>query len=308
MLKVNKKKLKAYGDRLDDGAIQLSFTLPVSASPEAKEAAKRYIEQIGLEKVSVATMESMGDGFSHFIVYGRSRRSVDFTKVKVPKVDTSFMHYDDLKNYMSANITRPIVVVGAAIGSDAHTVGIDAIMNMKGFAGDYGLERYPLFKAHNLRSQITSDQLIEKAVELKADAILISQVVTQRDSHLENLKEFKKKAVADSRLSKDCILIVGGPRIDHALGLKLGFDAGFGVGTKPSQVASFLVQTYMKRKKIQPKKTDEQPKTVSAAPLSATSQGDAAKPDATSRPSGGKRRRPRFGRGRRRPNKPKRSE
>ncbi|HQG13748.1 MAG TPA: hypothetical protein PLT05_05220, partial [bacterium] len=101
---------------------------------------------------------------------------------------------------------------------------------------------------------------------------------------------------------------VGGPRIDHALGLKLGFDAGFGVGTKPSQVASFLVQTYMKRKKIQPKKTDEQPKTVSAAPLSATSQGDAAKPDATSRPSGGKRRRPRFGRGRRRPNKPKRSE
>lgn len=63
MLKVNKKKLKAYGDRLDDGAIQLSFTLPVSASPEAKEAAKRYIEQIGLEKVSVATMESMGTAF-----------------------------------------------------------------------------------------------------------------------------------------------------------------------------------------------------------------------------------------------------
>ena len=55
MLKVNHKKLKAYGDRLDDGLIQMSFTLPISASPEAKEAAKRLVEAHGFEKIAIAT-------------------------------------------------------------------------------------------------------------------------------------------------------------------------------------------------------------------------------------------------------------
>jgi methylmalonyl-CoA mutase cobalamin-binding subunit len=126
-------------------------------------------------------------------------------------------------------------------------VGIDAIMNMKGYGGDWGLERYPLFKAINLRSQLTNEQLIDKAVELSADAILISQVVTQRDSHIKNLKEFRDLINNDKRLPKGAILVVGGPRIDHALALKLGFDAGFGTGTKPSQVANFIVHEYMKR-------------------------------------------------------------
>jgi beta-lysine 5,6-aminomutase beta subunit len=38
------------------------------------------------------------------------------------------------------------------------------------------------------------------------------------------------------------LLLFGGPRIDHKLALELGFDAGFGPGTKPSDVASYLVE------------------------------------------------------------------
>jgi beta-lysine 5,6-aminomutase beta subunit len=36
-------------------------------------------------------------------------------------------------------------------------------------------------------------------------------------------------------------MLFGGPRIDHKLALELGFDAGFGPGTKPGDVASYLV-------------------------------------------------------------------
>ena len=36
-------------------------------------------------------------------------------------------------------------------------------------------------------------------------------------------------------------MLLGGPRIDHKLALELGFDAGFGPGTKPSDVANYLV-------------------------------------------------------------------
>lgn len=253
MIKVNLKRIKPYGDRLDDGVIELSFTLPVAATPEAKEAAKRYVEKLGLKNVSIATMEAMGKGFAYFVVYGHAQHTIDFTKIHVPKIVMLEKGFSELKEYMSGHLERPIVVVGAATGHDAHTVGIDAIMNMKGYAGDYGLERYPLFKAYNLRSQLTNEQLLDKAVELGADAILVSQVVTQRDSHVKNLKDLKEAITKDRRISKDMITIVGGPRLDHALALKLGFDAGFGVGTKPSHVANFIVREYMKRKGIKEK-------------------------------------------------------
>ena len=247
MLKVNRKKIKAYGDRLDDGVIQLSFTLPIPASPEAKETAKVYIEKLGLKKVSVLTMESMGDNFSFFVVYGKASHHVDFNKIKVPKIKSKHMEYKELVKYMEKSLDRNIVAVGATIGTDAHTVGIDAIMNMKGYAGDYGLERYPMIDAHNLGSQVTEDRLIEKAAELKADVILISQVVTQRDSHIKNLKAFIKKVKKSGKLKKDVLFIVGGPRLDHAVAVKLGYDAGFGTGTKPSYVASFIVNEYVKK-------------------------------------------------------------
>ncbi len=303
MLKVNKKKLKAYGDRLDDGAIQFSFTLPVSASPEAKEAAKKYIERLGLKDISIATMEPMGEGFSHFIGYGNARHSIDITKIHVPKVDASFMDYEGLKEYMAAHFKAPLVVIGAAIGSDAHTVGIDAIMNMKGYDHDYGLERYPLFKAHNLRSQITSEQLIEKALELKADAILISQVVTQRGSHIDNLKTFRKLAKGNKKLSKDLLLIVGGPRIDHRLALKLGFDAGFGPGTRPSQVASFIVKEHMKRKGIKEVVKKEE---IKPEPKGASEKPPHSK--ASPRPHGKFKRKKGFYKGKRRPRRRKKTD
>lgn len=257
MLRVDLKKLRPYGDRLDDGVVQLSFTFPVGASPEAKEAAKRYVEKLGFERVFVATMEQMGKDFSYYVVYAQARRTIDFKKIHVPKVEIPQMEYAELKDYMARNIDGPIVVVGAATGSDAHTVGIDAILNMKGFAGDYGLERYPLFQTHNLRSQLSNEKLIDKAVELKADAILVSQVVTQRDSHIQNLKEFRRLLERDGRLSKETIVIVGGPRLDHGVAMKLGFDAGFGPGTKPSQVACFIVHEYMKRHRTVEKPVDK---------------------------------------------------
>ena len=45
-----------------------------------------------------------------------------------------------------------------------------------------------------------------------------------------------------SGLRKKAILLLGGPRVDHGLAIELGFDAGFGPGTKPSDVANYLVQ------------------------------------------------------------------
>ena len=45
--------IRPYGDTFNDGKIQISFTLPVPSSPEAKEAARRVANKMGLDEVKV---------------------------------------------------------------------------------------------------------------------------------------------------------------------------------------------------------------------------------------------------------------
>ena len=330
MLKINQKKIKPYGDRLDDGMIQLSFTLPIKASAEAKEAARLYVDKVGLERAHVVAMEAMGDQFTHFVAYAHAKPTIDVTKIHVPKANIPEFNYKELVKIMDGSLDRKLAVVGACTGSDAHTVGIDAILNMKGFAGDYGLERYPKFAVHNLRSQLTNKELVGKAAELKADALLISQIVTQRDAHVKNLKELRSLIKKDKSISKHLITIVGGPRIDHRLALKLGFDAGFGKNTLPSQVATFIVQNFCKRthcafvipdkkesRKAAVSKTatmhvPDKPQSIQEEALQAAREKGAKKTATRAKPAGksdgsrrgkrgGRRRGTRGGRGRRKP-------
>ena len=57
-------------------------------------------------------------------------------------------------------LRRKLVVVGACIGTDAHTVGIDAILNIKGFAGEKGLEYYREIRVVNLGAQVLVPELV----------------------------------------------------------------------------------------------------------------------------------------------------
>jgi beta-lysine 5,6-aminomutase beta subunit len=238
--------IRAYGDRMGDGAVQLSFTLPVPTSGRAKEAARQYAEALGLRHVIVATMEKAGDGFAFFVVYGRVEVTLDFAEIEVPEVTSPEWSQKEVNVLVKEKLGRRVVVVGACTGSDAHTVGIDAILNMKGFAGDKGLEAYPWFDAHNLGAQVDNAMLLAQSKELKADAILVSQIITQRDVHKENSRELIE--LAKKAGLRDVLFLLGGPRIDHALARELGYDAGFGPGTKPAQVASFIVDVLIGRK------------------------------------------------------------
>jgi beta-lysine 5,6-aminomutase beta subunit len=83
-------------------------------------------------------------------------------------------------------------------------------------------------------------------MERQADAILVSQVVTQRDVHKDNSRQFVEEARRQGLPGK-VTLLLGGPRVDHQLALELGFDAGFGPGTKPSDVANFIVHQVLQR-------------------------------------------------------------
>ncbi len=238
--------VRPYGDRRDDGVVQLSFVLPVPAGERAREAAAQLARKMGMEQVHVACMEAAADRYTFFVVYGRTAAAVDWSKIDVPEVLSRKKGFDELNAFALREVGRRIVVLGACTGSDAHAVGIDAIMNMKGFAGDYGLERYACFDAANLGSQVENARLARLCVERRADAVLVSQVVTQRDVHKENARQLLDELERLGVRSR-VVAILGGPRIDHRLARELGYDAGFGPGTKPSDVANYLVGEVLRR-------------------------------------------------------------
>lgn len=240
------KKLKPYGDTLNDGKVQLSFTMPVSCNDEAIEAAKQLMRKMGFENPQVVFYKELTEGFTFFNCYGNCMHSVDYTSIQVSKVDSGIMSMEETDAFIHEHIGRPLVVIGASTGTDAHTVGIDAIMNMKGFAGHYGLERYEMIEAYNLGSQVSNEDFIAKALELKADALLVSQTVTQKDVHIKNMVELVELLEAEGIRHK-LILVCGGPRITHELAKELGYDAGFGMNSFADNVASYLAKEMDRR-------------------------------------------------------------
>lgn len=239
--KLDLEKVKPYGDTMNDGKIQLSFTLPVPCSDEAIEAAKILMRKMGLDNPQVVFYKELNPGFTFFNCYGNCTNTVDFTNIHVPKVEATVWEMYEVDEFIKENIGRKIRVIGASTGTDAHTVGIDAIMNMKGYAGRYGLERYEMFEAYNLGSQVPNEDFIAKAIELKADALLVSQTVTQKDVHVKNLTELVEMLEAEGIRHK-VILICGGPRISHELAKELGYDAGFSLNAFANHVASYIAQ------------------------------------------------------------------
>jgi beta-lysine 5,6-aminomutase beta subunit len=247
--KVDLTKVKPYGDTLNDGMVQLSFTLPVPYGDEASEAAVILAKKMGLDEPSVVYSKDLGIGYTNFIVYGKCQHTVDYTSIKVPKIEVDVMDRLECEKFIEENIKRDVVIVGACTGTDAHTVGIDAIINMKGFDGHFGLERYKGIEAINMGSQVPNETLVAKAIEVNADAILVSQIVTQKDIHIKNLTELVELLEAEGIRDK-VILVCGGPRISHELAQELGYDAGFGPRSYAENVASYVLTELVKRKLV----------------------------------------------------------
>ena len=235
--------VKPYGDALNDGKVQLAFTLPVPYGEEAEECAKQYAKKLGLSEPNVAYYCELTEGYTFFNIYGCAQPTIDFTAINVPKVEGTVM---DRVEWIGEHIGRDITVVGASIESDAHTVGIDAIIQMKGFHGHFGLERFKNVVAYNMGSQVPCEALIAKAKEVNADAILVSQTVTQKDIHIQQLTKMVELMEAEGLRDK-MILTCGGPRISHELAQELGYDAGFGPGKYAEHVMSYIMQEVEKR-------------------------------------------------------------
>ena len=231
--------VRPYGDSTDDGMVQLSFTLPVEESELARQSALTLARKMGFERPQVVHMKAMGRRFTFFVVYGSSSHSVDPDELEIAERDFPELSYEEVNRIIREELKRRLVVVGACTGTDAHTVGLDAILSMKGYAGDHGLEYFPEIEVVNMGSQVTPAEIVDAVRRVSADAVLISQVVTQRDAHIVHLREVRDALEAAGERDR-VVLVGGGPRFTPEQAAELGYDRIFGRGTKPSEVAAYL--------------------------------------------------------------------
>jgi len=233
--------LRPYGDTTGDGMVQVSFTLPMAHDKLAEGAALQLAAKMGLTPALLVHAKAMGPDFTFFVVYGSVTHLVDLREVQVIEREFPLLSPKEVNAAVKARLHRKMVVVGACIGTDAHTVGIDAILNIKGFAGEKGLEYYSELTVVNGGAQVLVPELVALAHSEKADAVLVSQVVTQKDAHIHNTKTMSAAFREAYPAGQVPLLVVGGPRFEQGSADKLGVDRIFGKGTTPGEVASYLV-------------------------------------------------------------------
>ena len=112
-------KVKPYGDTLNDGMTEVAFTLPVPYGDEANEAAKMLAKKMGLDEPNVVYAKEMTKEYTFFVVYGKCQHTVDYTTIKVAKVDVDVMDRLECAEYIKENIGR---------GTRAFRVGGDEIV------------------------------------------------------------------------------------------------------------------------------------------------------------------------------------
>jgi beta-lysine 5,6-aminomutase beta subunit len=213
--------------------------VPYSLAP--RRAALELAAKMGFSGPEGVHYEQLTDGYTYFVMFGKCTQTVDFEVLQGEGFDIEYMSEDEIEAFVHEHLGRKIVVVGASTGSDTHSVGIDAMLNLKGYHGHHGLEGYRSFETYNLGSQVPNSVLLAKAMEVGADAVLVSQTVTQQNLHVHNLTELVEMVEAEGVRGR-MILACGGPRVSNELAKELGYDAGFSKGTEPQHLATFIAR------------------------------------------------------------------
>jgi len=131
-----------YGDIIGDGMVQLLFILFVVYDKCVEGVVLQFVVKMGLEFVMVVYVKVMGLYFIFFVVYGLVYYFVDLLVVEVVECEYLMLLVKEVNGVIKSWLCCLFVVVGVCIGIDVYIVGIDVILNIKGFVGEKGLEYY----------------------------------------------------------------------------------------------------------------------------------------------------------------------
>ncbi len=239
--KRKKEGVRPLGRVQNDGLVQLAFTLPVAPDERACEAARQLGEKMGLTDIEVATMESTQTGFSHFVLYGHSKATIDLSRIPVPVRKTPpLLSRAEIDQLVQEKLGRPIVVVGCAL-NDRYSIGVGAILSAQGLRGEAGFERYKAFRTYTLRRG-DLDMLAGLSRDFKADAVLIATPAAFLKDAAKTARDFASRIQKDPKWAAKPLLIA----VDNTLPAKdltaMGYAAAFSPETSPVEIANCIAR------------------------------------------------------------------
>ena len=128
--------IKPYGDTMNDA--KYTFVHAAGGVERSGRRSRTTRGEDGLRRRASGGRPLHCDRFSFFVVYASTPHAIDFAMITAPSAKTHAMTMEEVDALIAERMGRNLRVAGACIGTDAHTVGIDAILNMKGYKGDYG--------------------------------------------------------------------------------------------------------------------------------------------------------------------------
>lgn len=230
----NSNLVKPEVEWLGDGVVTVDLFFPISRKV-AKEAAIEAGKRMNLTDIEVIHSEVLhpSEG-SRVQIKGRVNFDIDVSKLTIPReLDT--LSEDEIFDYVKKH---PIKVVAGTGGNDEHSVGIREVLDIK----HGGVEKYGI-KYTYLGTSVPIDKFVDAAIEMDADVIMMSTIISHDDVHYKNMRKLHDYAVEKGVRDK-LILIAGGTQVTPEIAMKNKIDQGFGRGTTGRHIASFIVDKH----------------------------------------------------------------
>ena len=142
-------------------------------------------------------------------------------------------------------------VVCGTVGDDEHSVGLREIINIK----HGGIEKWGV-KVNYLGTSVPVEKLVDAAVELNANAILASTIISHDNVHYKNMKKINELAI-EKGIRDKVIIAAGGTQVIPEEARETGIDEGFGRDSHGIDVATFLCEEAMRRRGEEPPEVQE---------------------------------------------------
>ncbi|WP_423364433.1 D-ornithine 4,5-aminomutase subunit OraE [Mycoplasma sp. P36-A1] len=235
----NSNLLKPEVEWLGDGIIAVDLFYPTSkliAQAAALETGKR----MNLEDVEIIHTEILHPSEGTRIQFkGRVPFDINIDELTLPK-EPEVMSEKEITEYVE---DHPILVVAGTIGEDEHSVGLREVIDIK----HGGIEKYGITYEY-MGTSVPIEKMIDAAIELNAQAVLVSTIISHDDIHYKNIKKLNDYAIEKGVRDK-LVVLSGGTQVIPETAIENGADAGFGRGTKGVHVATALVKKLQEMEK-----------------------------------------------------------
>jgi len=215
-----------------DGVVSMTLFLPTDERT-AKFAALEIVGKLDWEEAEVIHSQVMHPAEGTLVeVKGKLKIKIDPKTLAIP-LEEERLSVEEIREKIDA---RPMRVVAATVGEDEHSVGLREILDIK----HGGIEGFRI-EVHYLGTSVAISKVIDAALEIGADAILISTIITHGEIHRLHMQRLHQLCL-ERGVRERFILVGGGTQVNNELARSWGMDAGFGRGAKGLDVASFLVK------------------------------------------------------------------